>query len=116
VTVVNFGAMLTPDSEPMKAAFDLGVNYVDTARRYMNGRNEEIVGKALKGRRDRVYVATKFPASSTTKKDIFNDVETSLSKLRTDYVDIIQIHNLTSGDLAFIPEPRKGIFIWIVQG
>ena len=95
VTVVSFGAMLTPDYEPMEVAFDLGINYVDTARRYMNGRNEEIVAKALKGRRDKVYVATKFLASSTTKKDIINDVETSLAKLRTDYVDVIQLHNLS---------------------
>jgi len=43
----------------MKIAFDHGVNYVDTARRYMGGKNEEIVAKALKGMRDKVYVATK---------------------------------------------------------
>ena len=54
VTIVSFGAMLTPEHEVMEAAFDMGVNYVDTARRYMGGRNEEIVGRALKGRRDKV--------------------------------------------------------------
>jgi len=41
--------MLTPEPEVIKIAFDLGVNYGDTARRYMDGKNEEIVGKALKG-------------------------------------------------------------------
>jgi hypothetical protein len=107
VTGVGFGAMLTPDYEPMEAAFDLGVNYVDTARRYMNGRNEEIVGKALKGRRDKVYVATKTSPTSQSKKDIFKDVETSLSKLKIDYIDVLQLHNLTSGDRAFIPETRE---------
>ncbi|MCX5804934.1 MAG: aldo/keto reductase [Proteobacteria bacterium] len=116
VTIVSFGAMLTPDHEPMEAAFDLGVNYVDTARRYMNGRNEEIVGKALKGRRDKVYVATKSLPSSTTKKDILNDVETSLSKLRTDYIDVIQLHSLTSGDRAFMPEIREVLMELRKQG
>ena len=109
VSIVSFGAMLTPDYEPMEAAFDLGINYVDTARIYMNGRNEEIVGKALKGRRDKVYVATKTLPASQTKKDIFNNVETSLSKLRTDYIDIIQLHNLTTGERVFMPEAREAL-------
>jgi predicted aldo/keto reductase-like oxidoreductase len=116
VSVVSFGAMLTPDPEPMEAAFDLGVNYVDTARRYMNGRNEEIVARALKGRRHKIYVATKSLASSTTKKDIFNDVETSLSKLQTDYIDVIQLHNLTSGDRALLPETREALIELRKQG
>jgi aryl-alcohol dehydrogenase-like predicted oxidoreductase len=51
--------MLTPESEVIQVAFEHGVNYVDTARRYMGGRNEEIVARALKGRRDKIYVATK---------------------------------------------------------
>jgi predicted aldo/keto reductase-like oxidoreductase len=106
VTVVSFGAMLTPEHEVMAAAFDLGVNYVDTARRYMNGRNEEIVGRALKGRRDKVYLATKTQPGSVSKKDIFADVETSLSKLKTDYIDVIQLHNLTDGNKERIMEPE----------
>ena len=91
----------------MRAAFDLGVNYVDTARRYMNGRNEEIVGKAIEGIRDKLYIATKTLASSSTKKEIFQDVDTSLSKLKTDHVDIIQIHNVTSAERALSPEVRE---------
>jgi predicted aldo/keto reductase-like oxidoreductase len=116
VTVVGFGAMLTPDYEPMEAAFDLGVNYVDTARRYMNGRNEEIVGKALKGRRNKVYVATKTPPTSQSKKDIFKDVETSLSKLQIDYIDVIQLHSLTSGERAMHPETREALLELRKQG
>jgi len=53
--------MLTPEAEVMRIAFDQGVNYVDTARGYMGGSNEEIVGKALKGRRDKVYVRRRHP-------------------------------------------------------
>ncbi len=107
ITAVSFGAMLTPEYEVMRAAFDLGVNYVDTARRYMNGRNEEIVAKAIKGIRNKLYVATKTLGSSNTKKEIFQDVETSLSRLQTDHIDVIQLHNLTSGERAFIPEVRE---------
>jgi uncharacterized protein len=106
ITVVSFGAMLTPEHEVMQAAFDLGVNYVDTARRYMNGRNEEIVARALKGRRDKIYVATKTQPGSVTRKEIFADVETSLTKLQTDHVDVIQLHNLTGDNLKRVSDPE----------
>ena len=107
VTVVSFGAMLTPEHEVMRAAFDLGVNYVDTARRYMNGRNEEIVGQAIRGIRDKLYIATKTKPSSGTKHEIFEDVETSLAKLKTDHVDVIQMHNLTGRERVFSREVRE---------
>jgi uncharacterized protein len=107
VTTVGMGAMLTPEYEVIRAAIDMGVNYVDTARRYMNGRNEEIVGKALKGVRDKVYVATKTQPGSNTKGEIIKDVETSLKNLQTDRIDVIQLHSLDSPRRAFIPEVRE---------
>lgn len=109
ITVISFGAMLTPEAEIMEVAFDHGVNYVDTARRYMGGRNEEIVGRALKGRRDKVYLATKTQPSSTSKEDIIRDVETSLRALETDYLDVIQLHSLTGRERIFIPETREAL-------
>ena len=118
ITIVSFGAMLTPEAEVMKVAFDHGVNYVDTARRYMGGKNEEIVAKALKGRRDKVYVATKTKPDSHTKEAIFNDVETSLKALATDYIDVIQLHNLTADnkDRIFNPETREAFMKLKEQG
>jgi uncharacterized protein len=116
VTIVSFGAMLTPEQEVMETAFDMGINYVDTARRYMGGRNEEIVGRALKGRRNKVYLATKTVSSSSSKKDMFSDVETSLSKLKTDYIDVIQLHSLSSKDRAFNPETREALLDLRKQG
>ena len=108
ITIVSFGAMLTPESEVMTVAFDHGVNYVDTARRYMGGKNEEIVARALKGKRDRVYVATKIAPASLSKEAIFKDVETSLKALGTDYVDVIQLHNVTGKeDRIHNPEIRE---------
>jgi hypothetical protein len=109
ITIVSFGAMLTPEAEVMKIAFEHGVNYVDTARRYMGGRNEEIVGQALKGKRDKVYVATKTQPGSKSKEAIFRDVEMSLRALNTDYIDVIQLHNLSSKDRVFIPETREAL-------
>ena len=109
ITVISFGAMLTPEPEVLEVAFDHGINYVDTARRYMDGRNEEIVGRALKGRRDKVYVATKIRASSVTRQAIFKDIEASLKALETDYVDVLQLHNLTDGDRIYHPEVREAL-------
>jgi len=117
ITIISFGAMLTPEPEVMKIAFDHGVNYVDTARRYMGGKNEEIVAKALKGMRDKVYVATKISPASTSKESIFKDVETSLKALETDYVDVIQLHNLTGReDRIFNPEIREALVRLKEQG
>jgi len=116
ITVISFGAMLTPEPEVIKVAFDHGVNYVDTARRYMGGKNEEIVSKALKGRRDKIFVATKTQPSSVSKADIINDVETSLKTLETDYVDVIQLHSLTDKERLFIPETREALIKLKEQG
>ena len=117
IAIISFGAMLTPEPEVMKIAFDHGVNYVDTARRYMGGKNEEIVAKALKGMRDKVYVATKISPASTSKENIFKDVETSLKALETDYVDVIQLHNLTGReDRIFNPEIREALVRLKEQG
>jgi predicted aldo/keto reductase-like oxidoreductase len=116
LTVVSFGAMLTPEPEVIRIAFDNGVNYVDTARKYMDGKNEEIVGQALKGRRDKVFVATKTLPSSRSKEDIFRDVETSLRTLGTDHIDVIQLHNLTDKERIFVPETREALVKLREQG
>lgn len=109
VTTVSFGAMLTPEPEVIRYACEHGVNYVDTARVYMGGRNEEIVGRALKGLRDRVYVATKTRASSKTEKDTIRDVEASLRALGIDHIDVIQLHSLHGKERIYNQEIRKGL-------
>lgn len=116
VTIVSFGAGHTSEAELIRIAFDHGVNYVDTARFYMSGKNEEIVAKALKGRRDKVYVATKTLPWSESKEAIFKDVETSLRALETDYIDVIQLHNLPGKDRAFVPETREALVRLKEQG
>jgi len=116
VSVVSFGAMLTPEAEVIRIALERGVNYVDTARKYMDGRNEEIVAKALKGRRDRVHVATKTLPGSTKKEEIVRDVEASLKALGTDHIDVIQLHNLTGKERIFVAETREALLQLRRQG
>jgi aryl-alcohol dehydrogenase-like predicted oxidoreductase len=82
------------------AALDAGVNFIDTADVYSGGESEEIVGKALKGRRDDVVLATKFvaPMSEDTnqrgasRRWIMQEVENSLRRLGTDHIDLYQAH------------------------
>jgi predicted aldo/keto reductase-like oxidoreductase len=116
ITVVGFGAMLTPEAEVIRAGLDRGINYIDTARVYLKGENEEVVGRAIKGIRNNIFLATKARPVSNTKKEIFRDVEESLSKLRTDHVDVLQLHSLKSKDRAFIPEVREALIELRRQG
>src|SRR5215217_5034637 len=81
-------------------ALDAGINFVDTADVYSAGESEEIVGKALKGRRDDVVLATKFfmpmgedvNQGGTSRRWIMTAVEDSLRRLGTDYIDLYQVH------------------------
>ena len=116
LSVVSFGAMLTPEPEVIRAAIDQGVNYIDTARVYMGGRNEEIVGRAVRGVRHKVYLATKTRPESSTKADIIRDVETSLRTLGSDHIDVIQLHNLTGKERIFVTETREALALLKKQG
>ena len=81
-------------------ALDAGINFVDTADVYSAGGSEEIVGKALAGRRDDVVLATKFfmpmgagpNHSGGSRRWIMTEVENSLRRLGTDYIDLYQVH------------------------
>jgi aryl-alcohol dehydrogenase-like predicted oxidoreductase len=81
-------------------ALDAGINFVDTADRYSAGGSEEVVGKALKGRRDDVVLATKVNGpmgddpnqQGNSRRWIMTEVENSLRRLQTDYIDLYQIH------------------------
>jgi aryl-alcohol dehydrogenase-like predicted oxidoreductase len=82
------------------AALDAGINFVDTADVYSEGRSEEIVGAALRGRRDRVVLATKVHGQMSDDPNgrgnsrlwIIREVEESLRRLQTDHIDLYQIH------------------------
>jgi len=93
----------TPDEESVRivhAALDRGVNFVDTANMYNAGRSEEVVGRALAGRRHRVVLATKFHYKmgdgpndqGNSRLHILKACEDSLRRLGTDYIDLYQVH------------------------
>jgi predicted aldo/keto reductase-like oxidoreductase len=90
VTALGFGSMITSDQSVIERAADIGINYFDTARGYQNGNCERMVGAALKGRRNRVYLSTK--SGATTKSEALAQLDTSLKELGVDYVDIWYLH------------------------
>ena len=83
----------------LKKAYNAGFRYFDTARAYSD--SEEKMGLALAEVRGDIYIATKTAAQNVT--DFWRDLETSLAKLKTDYIDIYQFHNP-----AFCPRPGDG--------
>jgi aryl-alcohol dehydrogenase-like predicted oxidoreductase len=101
------------DAESLRAihrALDLGVNFFDTAANYGAGHSERLLGQAVKGRRERVVIATKFgyrvdeaaktviPYNEKKEEDsdvashLHADLEASLKRLDTDYIDVYQLH------------------------
>ncbi|NHC43929.1 aldo/keto reductase [Motilibacter aurantiacus] len=99
-----FGEWGNPDHEEsvrvIRHALDSGINFVDTADVYSRGESEQIVGKALAGRRDSVVLATKAHApmgddpnqQGNSRRWITQEVDNSLRRLGTDWIDLYQIH------------------------
>src|SRR3954462_7982329 len=99
-----FGAWGNTDHDDsiriIHGALDAGINFVDTADVYSAGESEEIVGKALTGRRDDVVLATKFHGTmgpdpnqqGNSRRWIAREVESSLRRLNTDRIDLYQVH------------------------
>ncbi|SFP60164.1 aldo/keto reductase [Actinomadura madurae] len=99
-----FGAVGNPDHDDsvriVHKALDAGINFIDTADMYSAGESEEIVGKALKGRRDDVVLASKFffplgeerNGRGGSRRHIVRAVEDSLRRLGTDRIDLYQMH------------------------
>lgn len=101
---MNFGEQGNPDHDDciriIHRALDAGINLIDTADAYSQGESEEIVGKALARRRDSVVLATKFHLqmghevnqAGNSRRWIVKEVEHSLRRLRTDWIDLYQVH------------------------
>ncbi len=96
VSEIGFGAMNMRDPELVRAAMDFGINYIDTAWVYMKGRNEEVVGEAIKGNRDKLFLTTK--AITKNADELRGQMETSLKRLQTDHVDLLLFHVIDSRD------------------
>jgi aryl-alcohol dehydrogenase-like predicted oxidoreductase len=98
----NFGGRAGDEAsiDVINQAIEMGINFIDTAAAYTEGRSEELVGKAVKGKRSRVIIATKFgnPRSvgpgeqPGSRRHIVQSVEASLRRLGTDYIDLYYLH------------------------
>lgn len=76
----------------LKLGFDLGLRLVDTAEVYGAGHSEEVVGEALRGIRDKVFIATKFSPEHSTYELVIRSAEASLRRLNTGWIDLYQTH------------------------
>src|SRR5882762_8324619 len=106
-----FGSQGNPDHDEcvrmVQTALDAGINFIDTADVYSDGESESIVGKAIAGRRDDVVLSTKYFAPMAASGEVRNrwgasrrwivqEVENSLTRLNTDYIDIYLQHHFDS--------------------
>ena len=119
IPVVSFGVMNSDSPDLIKRALDKGINHLDTAHTYLRGNSERVIGEVLQksGDRDKIYVATKmffardrdknvFTRTGTERRpgaseeNLFKLLETSLQRLRTDYIDILYLHSCESPQMA----------------
>ncbi len=109
VSDISLGSSRIRDLAVPDAALERGVTYVDTAPDYADAGSETLLGQALHGRRDRVFVATKFCRpdghlpDETPVPEIMRAVEQSLARLQTDHVDLIHIHACDRVDRLLAP-------------
>ena len=102
---MNMGNLGQKETTQMvKLALDRGINFIDTADVYSLGESETLLGNALKGVRDEIVLATKvrlpmsdnFNRSGATRVNIMHEIEASLGRLQTDYIDLYQVHGWDS--------------------
>ncbi|OGO05267.1 MAG: hypothetical protein A2Y73_08530 [Chloroflexi bacterium RBG_13_56_8] len=105
VTRLGIGGGYCKTVEGYRAALDCGINYIDTARAYRDGEDEKVIGEAISGQRDQIVLATK--TQQPEVEGARRDLEASLQSLRTNYVDIWQMHDLNSqAQLGRVLKPK----------
>jgi len=119
ISIVSFGVMNSDSPDLIQRALDSGINHLDTANVYLRGNSERVIGEVLqkRGNRDKVYLATKMRFArdneknvfllkgtereqGATEENLFKQLETSLERLRTDYVDILYLHSAYSPQMV----------------
>lgn len=109
VSDISFGSSKVSSADVVREALDRGINYFDTAPDYADAASEKVIGEALRGRRDGVFVATKFCtpdghlAVDTPVAKILEAVEGSLARLGTDHVDLVHIHACNEEERLLAP-------------
>ena len=103
------GSRLRGDGNLVHYALDKGINYFDTAESYTGGDSETIIGRALEGKRDQVYLATKGGFGPRVRQDeMMRTLEGSLRRLRTDYIDVYFTHAVN--DVRRVQNPEFHAF------
>ena len=82
----------TEKVELIRLSIENEINFIDTAEEYGNGASERIVGEATKDIRDKVFIASKFSPQNHRYDDVLRSFDKSVKRLKTDYIDIYQIH------------------------
>jgi aryl-alcohol dehydrogenase-like predicted oxidoreductase len=89
----TFGEQEDEKSEAaVRAALELGINFIDTAEGYGDGHSEEVIGRALKGRREEAVISTKVSRANLPGELLERSCENSLQRLQTDYIDLYLVH------------------------
>ena len=119
IPIVSFGVMNTDSPDLLKLALDRGITHLDTAHVYLRGNSERVIGEVLEkeGAREKVIIATKMSfakdretgrfsekgserSPTATPENLNNQLELSLKRLRTDYVDILYLHNCDTPEMV----------------
>jgi predicted aldo/keto reductase-like oxidoreductase len=95
VSPVGMGATRTLEESVVRAAIDKGVNFLDTGRSYANGKNEEMIGNAVKAIREKVVIQSKLKFRKEDPEQMEESLNESLKALQTDYIDIMLYHGAT---------------------
>lgn len=109
---ISFGAsrLGAGEEDLVRHALERGVNYFDTAESYTGGESETTLGNALVGKRDKVYLTSKVSAGATERKEtLMTTLESSLRRLRTDYVDVYFNHAVN--DVQRLKNPEWSAFV-----
>ena len=119
--IVSFGVMRADNPALVKAAIDAGIVLFDTAHGYQRGRNEEMLGEVFKDqKRESFVIATKVVPedrdnktgelkAGSTAKAFLDRLDTSLKRLKMDYVDILYVHDVSSKEAAFFPAMLEAV-------
>jgi len=97
----HWGRRMNSDAEALRIlheAIDAGVTFLDNAWEYNEGRSEELMGRSIQGRRQQVFLMTKVCSHGRDKKVAMQQLEESLRRLKTDYLDLWQIHEVVYED------------------
>jgi len=106
--VVSMGVMRSDNPALVRAALESGMRHLDTAHGYQKGNNETMLGELLRDyHRDSFVISTKVPAAA--KENFLENLDESLKRLQMEYVDILYVHGLTSGDDVLSPSTLEAL-------